>query len=153
MHFIFPLFPKGTQHPGSSWTEHIAWEEPIGEWQIAWDAVLVWELKDFEACYGTTCAKLMYQGTLRPHIVRAPSWTAKGITDISFEGRSTGEALYNTRDKIVIGNSHQYAGKLSIQIPNLQSIPEEQRVGYSVPEEPGTVVIQFSNKFDIQKPT
>jgi hypothetical protein len=151
--FIFPLFPKGTQHQGSSWTEHLSWEDTIGEWQIGWEADLVWQLKDFEMCDQVACTKLLYQATLHPHIVRPAAWADKKVHEITFEGQSNGEALYNTRDKVLIGNSLQYSGKLSIQIPNLESVPEEERVGATVTEDPGTIVIQFSNKFDIQKPT
>src|SRR5437879_4395814 len=83
MNYIFPVFPKGILRPGSTWTDKLAWEEGLGEWQIGWDADLVWELTGFENCYGTTCAKLIYKANLHPHIVKPAPWTHKKVSKVA----------------------------------------------------------------------
>jgi hypothetical protein len=151
MTYIFPAFPKRTLLPGSTWTEKVAWEEGIDDWQIGWDADLAWKLTGFEDCAGTTCAKLNYSGTLHPHIIKPAPWTHIKVADVAFDGRLEGAALYNTRDQVLIANTQSYSGKLNIPVPNLAKIPDEERIGAYVPEEPGSVVIQVSNKFDVRQ--
>jgi len=149
--FLFPRFPKGSERIGDSWTEPLTWMETVGEWKVRWEGNIQWTLEGFEPCYENLCARLTYQVKMDPQQLMPPEWAAKISGSPSFEGQGHGEALYEVKEKVLLSNTFSYGGDLSIPLSNLGDIPWDQRVGDHAPSEAGTVLLRFTDKFDIRK--
>ena len=65
-------------------------------------------------------------------------------------GTATGEVLLKAKDHVLLSNTLTYAGHLSIPIDNLESIPEEERVGKPLSADAGTIVVRFKNRADVR---
>jgi hypothetical protein len=152
MQFLIPKFPKGLVRPGSTWTEHLAWQEGIEGWRIGWQADLQWVLKGFDTCYGVPCAQLSYVASLQPTLLQQAPWSKGANPLIGYAGEARGDALYNVAEKFVISNSMTYSGTVRIHIPKLNAIPVELIMGISRGDGDGDVVLQFNDKIDVRLP-
>jgi hypothetical protein len=152
LQFLIPKFPKGPLRPGSTWKEHLAWTEGIGDWRVGWQADLQWVLKGFETCYGAPCAQLSYEASLEPSLQQEAVWSKGASHNIRFSGQARGEALYNVAEKYVISNTLIYSGTAKIHIPQLSAVPEDLRVGAFSSDDDGDVVLQFNDKIDVRLP-
>ena len=149
--FLFPRFPKGPERTGNSWIESLTWTESIGEWKVGWQSDIKWTLEDIEPCYESLCARISYQVKLNPLQLVPPPWAAKISGVPSFEGQGHGEVLYEVKEKVLLSNTFSYGGDLSIPLADLGAIPWDQRVGDHAPTEAGTILLRFTDKFDIRK--
>lgn len=149
---VLPRFPKGIERSGASWSEEIAWTEPVGEWTIDWKADLHWTLDSFDTCYAGACAKLSYQAKLVPTLAQVPNWAKGAVKEVLFEGTGSGTAQYDAGHQALLSNIFSYSGKLLIPISELDRVPEEMRVGQVMSEGAGVIVIDFKNTIDLRNP-
>ncbi len=152
LQFLFPAFPKGSLRKEATWTDHVEWTDTISEWRIGWKADLRWVVKDFEIVYEKPCARLVYEATLTPRILQEPVWVGGAGKTIQYNVQGSGEVLYSIKEKSLISNTFDYTGTLMIPIPDLELVPDTQRVGDVLIMGKGDVVLKFKNKLDVRLP-
>ena len=152
LQFLFPKFPKGTLHRGSTWTESLEWTETIDDWTIGWEGDLRWAVKDFEMFDERPCARLVYEAAMKPVLRQEAFWAKASNREIAFTGQARGEAVFNVPDKSLVSNTFTYEGTLKIQIPNLEDVPEEHRVGSPISPNAGEIFLQVKDKMDLRLP-
>jgi hypothetical protein len=148
---LFPRFPKGVQREGASWEEPVEWNALVGEWRVAWRALLKWRVEGFSACDAGLCADLSFEATLTPTLLEAPAWARGQTESVAFKGRGSGRAVYDVRRQLLLSNSFAYSGLVTIGVRRLEEIPWDQRVGSRAAGGPGSILLQIEDKADLRK--
>ncbi len=149
---VLPDWPDGLSRRGRTWSEPVEWLEQIGEWKIFWKGTLRWTLNDFSKCDDDPCAELSYVANVTPHLWEAPSWAQKGLGTSRFTGQGSGRVRFDNRKHMILSNSLEYDGTLTLPIDNIARIPRNERIGRTPNAQPGLIVLQFHSKLDIRKP-
>lgn len=149
---LSPRWPKGILQRKTQWQEQVGWEDTVGDWKFQWSGRLQWTLQDFQPCYQSVCAHLIYQADLTPALRGVPDWARGAVWSARFSGRGTGDVLYSVPEHQLIANAFAYEGDVAMPITDLSRIPIEQRVGRPVESQPGEIVLHIRNKMDVRKP-
>jgi hypothetical protein len=150
--FLTPRWPKELHRKGDSWTETIEWTDQIDLWKIRWQGELQWTLTRYEACSQSKCARLKYEAHLTPTLMDTPAWARSVVSSINFNGDAFGTALFDMQQNQLVSNSFSYRGALSIALLDLARIPAYKHAPGPRIHEPGAVVVQLTNKININKP-
>jgi hypothetical protein len=150
--FLMPTFPRGGLRKGKTWSEPVQWVDVSGDFKVKWQGQLHWTLVGQKEYGGADCAHLTYQADVLPQLWAGPSWIGRGIRRARYQGsKPQGEVFFDSDSGRVLFNSYAQEGVFRIPLANVNTIPDDVRIGRPV-EGAGELIVEVKQRINLRRP-